>query len=525
MQMPVSESALVESPALAVATAFAPISDAKRVLTPQLSGRDDTLLMLASPHEKHRLGASVFSPTGGEIPDVSASALSALWRALTECRRENLLLSYHDCSDGGLWAAACEMAFAANSGLSLLADTLCGPASETDGGEMNRDALAEGGMQKLAAALFNEEIGVLLEVKRDDAARVLQIFSDTELPKAVQTVGYPVINERRVRVYLSGRAVLNEALDDLRRCWDETSYEICRRRDDVACAEEEHQRDYENDPGLFAKLPQTWKAELPMIGGNRPKIAILREQGLNGQREMAAAFFRAGFDAVDVHMSDLLEGRHRLDKSFQGAALAGGFSFGDVLGAGRGWACGILQDARLAEMFREFFARDDAFVLGVCNGCQALSFLQPLMPLAEKWQFPRFLPNRSKRFEARLAMAEIMDTVSPLLDGMAGAQLPIVVNHGEGRAVFDDEHKTEAPLFLRFTDNHGQTTEAYPFNPNGSVGGKTGFSSPDGRIVLMMPHPERVFRTCQFSWQPHAWKDMTESPWYKIFTNAKRFVA
>ena len=525
MKTPIDKDTAVESPAFAVATAVAPTNDAGSVLTPQLSGQDDTILMLATTgDDRRRLGASIFSPTGGETPDVSAESLRALWQALAQCRQEKMLLSCHDRSDGGLWTTACEMAFAANCGLSLTADALCSPASETDGGEMVKDLLAIGGQQKLAAVLFNEEVGVLLEVKRDDAPRVLQIFAAAGLAKAVQTIGYPLNLERRVRVYLCGQEIINETLSELRQAWDETSYEICRRRDTPACAKAEHERDYDNDPGLFAQPPKDWQPTAPAIIGTRPQVAILREQGINGQREMAAAFHYAGFDAVDIHISDLLTECRSLDKNFQGIAFAGGFSFGDVLGAGRGLACGILRNEHLAEMFKKFFARDNAFVLGVCNGCQALSLLQPLMPQAENWQFPRFLPNQSKRYEARLAMVKIMENTSPLLANMSHSLLPIVVSHGEGLAVFDDTNKTQAPLLMSFTDNHGKPTEAYPYNPNGSAEGKTGFCSPDGRIVLMMPHPERVFRVSQLSWRPPTWKEGM-SPWHKIFTNARRFIA
>ena len=513
-----SDAPTVESPATAAAMAFSPIDNAQRILTPQLSGRTDTLLILAAPSTQQRLGGSVLSLatglyTSAPPPDVEAKTMAAFWRAIAVCHEQNLLLAYHDRADGGLWACACEMAFAANCGVLLVADGLCSTASETDGGA------AVGGRE--IAALFNEEIGALLEVPRESAAAVMKIFADAGLPQAAQTVGYATV-ERRLRIYDGGEKLLDESLDDLWRAWDEVSYEITRRRDAPECAAAEHQRDFADDPGLFARVPFAMDTDAPKYVGTRPRVAILREQGSNGQREMAAAFTRAGFEAVDVAMGDLRAGK-RLD-SFHGLAWCGGFSFGDVLGGGYGWAAGILHEPMLAEMFTEFFARADTFTFGACNGCQSLALLQPLMPAAETWHFPQFLPNHSKRFEARLVLTEILPSPSPLLVNMAGAILPIVSSHAEGRACFNKEsEKEQATAVLRFVDHHGAATEKYPFNPNGTAAGLTGFCSPDGRITLMMPHPERVFRRGQMSWSPPQWNS-DASPWLKLFLNARRFV-
>jgi phosphoribosylformylglycinamidine synthase len=514
----------VESPVMAVATAFVSHENVRRVLTPQLSGRSDTFLMLAAPGELRRLGGSILQQTSATVfadavPDVEPTILAAFLRAVAVCHQKELLLAYHDRSDGGLWACACEMAFAANRGLMLIADGLRGPASQTDGG----DVTVVGGGE--VETFFNEEIGVLLEVPRECAADVLQAFADAGLPNAVQTVGYTVA-DKRVRVYCGGRKLLDEALSDLRQAWDETSYAIARRRDDADCATTEHQRDFDEDTGLFCRLPFTWNGDVqaPAIIGKRPRVAILREQGTNGQREMAAAFTRAGFDAVDLPMGDLRAGR-QLDESFQGLAFCGGFSFGDVLGAGRGWSGGILHNAALAKMFSDFFSRSDTFTLGVCNDCQVLAGLQPLMQDASNWRFPQFERNRSKRFESRLVMVEVLPSPSPLLAGMEGAMLPVVSSHVEGRAAFASSPANikNACAALRFVDNRGEATETYPLNPNGSAGGMTGFCSPDGRVTVMMPHPERVFRCGQLSWSPPEWKGEF-SPWLNIFLNARRFV-
>lgn len=512
----------VESPAMVVATAFAPHADVRQILTPQLSGRTDTFLMLAAPADRRRLGGSIFSQIFGEgqpSPDIDAAAMAALWRAINKCRQRGLLLAYHDCADGGLWASACEMAFAANCGCMLTLDALF-PATDTDGGDAEKDLAAAGARQQTLAALFSEEIGALLEVRESDAPEVLRVFAEAGLPRQLQTIGRPQAS-RRVQIYRGGRKLLDESTGDLHRAWEEVSYEIARRRDNAACAEAEYRRDYEHDRGLFARADFTWKQA---VGKRRPQVAILREQGSNGQREMAAAFDCAGFAAVDVTMADLRGGRRRLDDSFAGVALCGGFSYGDVLGAGRGWAAAILQNPQLADMFAAFFARADTFAFGACNGCQTLAQLHSLMADAGSWRFPDFLQNRSCRFEARLVMAEIISSPSPLFDGMHGAMLPVVSSNAEGRVCFDKAAAVaQAPPVMRFVDSHGTPTVQYPHNPAGGAGGECGFCSPDGRITLTMLHPERSFRCGQLSWYPPDWRD-EHSPWLRMFINARRMV-
>ena len=509
-----------ESPAFPAAAAFAPLTDARKILTPQLSGGADSFLMLVEPSGARRLGGGVFAEISGaqdSPPDIAAAKMRAFWRTVSECHGRGLLAAYHDRSDGGLWAAACEMAFAANCGISLILDGLF-PAAETDGGE-------DGVGGDIEAALFCEEIGALLEVAPQNAAAVLDIFAAAGLGENIQTAGHAGA-DKFMRIYRGGKKLFEMETGALRREWETVSYEIARRRDCAECAAEEYGRDYSAGGGLFARPPKEYgEKETPFfIGGARPQVAVLREQGSNGQREMAAAFTRAGFDAADVPMSDLRAGRRRLDE-FSGLALCGGFSFGDVLGAGRGWAEGVLQNPKLAEMFAAFFAAKNTFTFGACNGCQALSFLRPLAPDSAAWRFPRFVANRSRRFEARFVMAEILKSPSPFFTGMDGAFLPVPSSNAEGRPVFDEDNGGEnmrALPVMRFANGRG-AAETYPDNPSGGEGGLCGFCSPDGRITITMPHPERVFRCGQMSWHPPEWKK-DASPWLQMFINARRFV-
>ena len=509
----------VESPPYPVAAAFAPHDNVERILTPQLCG-GDSFLMLAEPSGTRRLGGGVFAQICGARdlpPDITATQAAAFWRAVAECHARGLLRAYHDRSDGGLWACACEMAFAAGIGVTLVLDSLF-PAAQTDGGETG-DMFSAAGRRRMFAALFNEEAGALLEVAAADAAEVLQIFAAAGMAKQLQTAGR-INDDGRMKIHCGGKKLLDCPLDELRREWDAVSYEVCRRRDDAQCAKEEHEC---ADAGLFARLPesfpQDYRAPGFAIGGARPPVAILREQGSNGQREMAAAFDRAGFSATDIMTSDLRTGRRRLDE-FVGIAMCGGFSFGDVLGAGRGWAEGILQNPMLADMFAAFFADKKTFAFGACNGCQTLSLLQPLMPDSGSWRFPRFVANRSGRFEARLIMAEILPSPSPLFAGMAGAMLPLVSSNAEGRAVWDGDMRAAATL--RFINGDGAPADSYPQNPAGGDG-QCGFCSPDGSITITMPHPERVFRRKQMSWHPPEWQE-DAAPWLQMFCNARRFV-
>ena len=539
-----TERGVVEAPAFATSFAFAPVKDVRNTLTPVLSGRDDTVLMCLKFSKRQRLGASVAARSGRlqppprETPDIDAATFVAGFRAIQQCHREGLILSYHDCSDGGLWATLCEMAFAANRGMDIYAETLIAAAPETDA--KNKDGITHA----VSAALFNEEVAAVLEVPESFVTKVMDIVAAARVTSAadntaaealsVQTVARPKGRTKTVCVYGGGGILVKEKLSDLRKTWEKITNEIAGLRDNTECVNQEASRHYDDDAGLFERLPENFTLEsfhFNIGADKRPKAAILREQGTNGHREMAAAFTHAGFDAVDVTMTDLLEKRITLD-NYKVAAFGGGFSFGDVLGAGRGSAMTIINSA-LREIFSEFFARDDTLSLGVCNGCQTLSYLQPLMPNADKWKFPTFVTNKSRRYEARLVMAEVLRTTSPFFSGMAGLMFPIVTSHGEGRVVFtkDNTAAARATSTMRYVDNNGEKTENYPDNPNGSADGLTGFCSPDGRIALMMPHPERVFRRVQLTMRPRLRCDSNGSvadndeftPWMKIFLNARHF--
>jgi phosphoribosylformylglycinamidine synthase len=381
-----------------------------------------------------------------------------------------------------------------------------------------RIALDELGSDPLRA-LFSEELGAVLQVREGDLDAVLGELQGQGLGECSFLIGAPEQDDRVVFT-LGEREILARSRVELRRAWSETTHRMQALRDDAECADQEQDlRCDPSDPGLNVVIPFDPSADpaAPAAArGARPRLAILREQGVNGQVEMAAAFQRAGFECVDVHMSDLLEGRVSLVE-FRGLAACGGFSYGDVLGGGEGWAKSILFHARAREEFRAFFERSDSFALGVCNGCQMLSNLRELIPGAERW--PRFVRNRSEQFEARLCLVEIGESPSILLRGMAGARLPIVVAHGEGRAEFEGETGIVA---ARFVDNRGTVTEHYPENPNGSPGGITALTTPDGRVTIMMPHPERVFRTVQYSWHPDGWGE--DGPWMRLFRNARLFV-
>jgi phosphoribosylformylglycinamidine synthase len=411
---------------------------------------------------------------------------------------EDLLLAYHDRSDGGLFVCLAEMAFASRGGLSIDLDELC-------------DGSAAGSM----AALFAEELGAVVQVRRSACAAVRTAFQAAGI--AAARIGIP---ERggEIRIDCRGKTIFREPRVNLHRAWSETTYHMQSLRDDPECARQEYERLLDTaDPGLTLTVPFDPAEDIaaPFIaGGALPKIAILREQGVNSQVEMAAAFDRAGFTAVDVHMSDLLAGRVSLS-GFVGAVACGGFSYGDVLGAGKGWARTILFNSRARDEFSAFFARHDSFALGVCNGCQMMSALKSLIPGAEAW--PRFARNASEQFEARFTMVELPESPSLFFTGMAGSRLPIVVSHGEGRAEFDADHeKSRALVAMRYL---GQT---YPHNPNGSPDGIAGLTTVDGRFTILMPHPERVFRTVQMSWHPpHLGED---SPWMRLFRNARKWV-
>jgi phosphoribosylformylglycinamidine synthase len=505
----------VTAPLSLVVSAFAKASDVRRVLTPELR-RDvpDSLLLLVDLGlGQCRLGGSalfqVYSRVGQSPPDLDQPALIAgFFAAIQELSAQGYLLAYHDRSDGGLFTTLCEMAFAGGTGLAI------------DLTAMSGDALR---------LLFNEELGAVLQVRRSELAAIRACFAQHGLQEAVHELGRRA-GGNRVRIVRGDEVLFDQDRAALRALWSGTTHALQRLRDDASCADEEHELRLDlNDPGLSATLSFDPKDDIVRSivrgPGARPRVAILREQGVNGQVEMAAAFDRAGFDAVDVHMSDILSGQIGLSE-FRGLAACGGFSYGDVLGAGEGWAKSILFNTRARSEFTQFFARSDAFALGVCNGCQMLSNLRELVPGAELW--PRFVRNRSEQFEARVCLVEISDSPSILLRGMQGSRLPIAVAHGEGRAEFESDSARAALdasglVGARYVDHFGQVTSHYPENPNGSPGGITGLCNADGRVTLLMPHPERVFRSVQYSWRPREWAE--DAPWLRLFRNARAWVA
>jgi phosphoribosylformylglycinamidine synthase len=387
--------------------------------------------------------------------------------------------------------------------------------------DLGPDALGSQRVDDLGAraALFSEELGALLQTRVAERARVMQRLREAGLAECSHVVGQP--NSRdEIRVTRNGRAIYSNKRDHVQRTWSETTYRMQALRDHPESAREEYDRLIEHDdPGLSMHLTFQEK-DVSISVGKRPRIAILREQGVNGHVEIAAAFDRAGFEALDVHMTDLIAGRASLE-GCKGFAAGGGFSYGDVLGAGQGWAKTILFNERLRRQFERFFARSDAFALGACNGCQMMAALKELIPGAAHW--PAFVRNRSEQFEGRLVMVEVTESPSILFQGMAGSRIPIVTAHGEGRAEFSSNSIDEAIVALRYVDNRGAVTERYPLNPSGSPRGITGLTTADGRFSIVMPHLERVFRTVQMSWAPPGRGE--DSPWMRVFRNAREWVA
>ncbi len=525
-----SETRSVSAPVSLIVTAMAPIGDVGRVLTPQLvTDRDTVLLLIDLGEGRQRMGASalaqVMQQLGNEAPDLDdPSLLVRLADGLARLRAQGDLLAYHDRSDGGLYAAVCEMAFAARCGLAINIDLLTIDPHSADWGDfkIRPEQVAVQRHELTLKALFNEELGVVLQVPAERRDAALATLREAGLSRCTHVIGKPTADDH-VAFYRDGRCIYREPRTALQQAWSRTSHEIARLRDDPQCVDEAFEALGEADPGLSMQLSFDPSDDIaaPMIAtGVRPRVAVLREQGVNGQIEMAAAFDRAGFDTFDVHMTDLASGRHKL-ADFKGLAACGGFSYGDVLGAGTGWARSVLFNARLAELFAVFFAREDSFSLGVCNGCQMLSQLKAIIPGAEDW--PRFVRNRSEQYEARLVMAEVLESPSVLFAGMAGSRAPLVVAHGEGRARFiDDAQRERALAAMRFVTNEGAVAERYPANPNGSPAGLTAFTTADGRATILMPHPERVFRSVQMSWRPPGLGE--DSPWMRMFRNARRWV-
>ncbi|MBI5334556.1 MAG: phosphoribosylformylglycinamidine synthase [Burkholderiales bacterium] len=530
------EARQVTAPVSLIVSAFATLPDVRGTLTPQLrtDAGDTTLILVDLGQGRNRMGGSVLAQVLGQVgdavPDLDDPALlKNLVAAVNALRAQGRILAYHDRSDGGLWAAVCEMAFAGHTGVSLNVDIL---VTEGDG---ISDSRAEYGDSKNWAtqvserrneltlkALFAEELGVVLQVPTAQRNEVMQVLREHGLSRHSHMIGKP--NDRGVvEVWRDTKTVFSAPLQQLQQTWDEVSWRIARLRDNPACADAEHAAvGQPDDPGLHVALTFDPAEDVaaPYLNLAKPRVAILREQGVNSHVEMAYAVAQAGFEAHDVHMTDLQTGRARLD-DFAGLVACGGFSYGDTLGAGEGWARSILFNVKLAEAFAGFFTRPDTFTLGVCNGCQMLAALSSIIPGADAW--PKFTRNKSEQFEARLSLVEVLDSPSIFFAGMAGSRLPIVVSHGEGYPDFSQRGSEQAVLrAMRFVDHHGQPTEAYPFNPNGGAGGLTAVTTADGRFTAMMPHPERVFRNVQMSW---TFGDIAQaSPWMRMFRNARKWV-
>ncbi len=524
------EEKRVRAPVSLIVSAAGAVGDVRRSLTPQLrldAGATDLILIDLSAGRLRLAGsilAQIVGQFGREVPDVEVpSQLLALLTVIRQQAAAGRILAYHDRSDGGLWACAAEMSFAAGCGVRLNIDVLAVDPLALDAGDyrIRAEQLRARRNDAVLRALFSEEPGCLIQIRRDERTIVMDALRAAGLGSCSHVIGSP--NEHDViEAWYDAKPVVAHSRQALLQAWGEVSWRMARLRDDQDCADAEYgglgRRGRLSMSLSFA--PDEDVAASFVARGARPRIAILREQGVNSQHEMAAAFDRAGFAAVDVHMSDLLAGRISL-ADFKGMAACGGFSYGDVLGGGGGWAKTILFHSRLSDEFAAFFARADTFALGVCNGCQMMSQLKSMIPGGRDW--PRFLANRSEQFEARLIMVEVVDSPSIFLGGMAGSRMPIVNAHGEGRAAFDDdEARRQAIVALRYVDATGRATEQYPDNPNGSPDGITGLTTPDGRFTIVMPHPERVRRTVQMSWQPPGLGE--DSPWMRIFRNARRWI-
>ncbi|MES9829728.1 MAG: phosphoribosylformylglycinamidine synthase [Candidatus Thiodiazotropha sp.] len=500
----------VTAPLSLIVSAFAPVMDIRSTQTPMLrsDAGDSDLILIDLGKGKNRLGATALAQVYQQIGHHGADledpdALQRFFALIQELNQNDLILAYHDRSDGGLFTTICEMAFAGRCGVSVEID------------DLGDDDLA---------ILFSEELGAVIQVPHRDTDEVLKMLSDDGLGRCSHVIG-TLNGDDRIEFTRAGKKVLCATRVEFQQAWSETTRQMQALRDNPDCAQEEYDRIAEADPGIQIKLSFDPDEDIasPMVAtGVRPPMAILREQGVNGQLEMAAAFHRAGFECVDVHMSDIIEGRVGLS-GFRGLVACGGFSYGDVLGAGEGWAKSALFNSRARDEFEAFFNRQDTFALGVCNGCQMLSNLHQLIPGADHW--PHFVRNRSEQFEARLVTVEICDTPSILLNGMSGSKVPIVVAHAEGRAEFNDPQHLQGAgklTVMRYLENNGELAGRYPANPNGSPEGIAGLCNKDGRVTIMMPHPERVTRTVQYSWHPDDWDE--DAPWLRLFRNARVWV-
>ena len=549
------EARKVTSPVSLIVSAFATLADVRGTLTPELNTleADTTLILIDLGKGKNRMGGSILAQSlnleGGQVPDLDdPQDLVNLVNAVNALRTQGQILAYHDRSDGGLFACCCEMAFAGHVGVSLNIDMLLLEGdgisdSRMDSGDSKNWALQVGARREelTLKALFNEELGAVIQVRTESRNDVMQTLRQHGVSKFSHFVGKTrpqhaalEAGKGEVQVWRDTKAVFKARLQDLHQVWDAVSWKICQQRDNPEGADAEHASTGDpTDPGLHIFLPRGLlplplgegrgegsPASAPALMLSRPRVAVLREQGVNSHVEMAYALSLAGFEACDVHMTDLQSGRARL-ADFKGAVACGGFSYGDTLGAGVGWARSITFNPLLADQFKAFFARPDTFALGVCNGCQMFAELAGIIPGAEAW--PRFTTNQSERFEARLSMVEVLASPSMLFAGMAGSRLPIAVAHGEGYANFDRRGDADQVIAaMRFTDNHGLPTEAYPANPNGSVGGLTAVTTADGRFTAMMPHPERVFRNIQMSWTSQ--DESNFSPWMQLWHNARKWI-
>ncbi|OSI36674.1 phosphoribosylformylglycinamidine synthase [Neisseria dumasiana] len=520
----------VTSPLSLIITGFAPVQDVRKTVTPELKNTADSVLLAVDlGFGKARMGGSalsqVYNDMAGEAPDIEAGRLKAFYQVIQQLVAENKLLAYHDRSDGGLFATLAEMAFAGRVGLDIDLTKMHMQLVDRE----KRDSSDEDAIR----LLFNEELGAVLQIHREDIEYIQSIFTKHQLHEAVQELG-GLNSEDKIRINIFRRmtavkprdGIFNESRLELQQTWQKTGYQIQRLRDNPECADSEFALLEDNQrSALFADLKFDLKEDIaaPFIAsGAKPKIAVLREQGVNGQVEMAAAFTRAGFDAYDVHMSDLMAGRVKL-ADFHMLAACGGFSYGDVLGAGEGWAKSILFHPELRDRFSAFFERGDTLTLGVCNGCQMVSNLAEIIPGTQGW--PKFKRNQSEQFEARLSMVNVPKSPSLILAEMQGSSLPVVVSHGEGRADFahiGGKISDGLNIALQYVDGLGAVTQTYPLNPNGSPLGIAGVTNADGRVTIMMPHPERVYRTAQMSWHPDDWQNSELSGWYRMFAGARK---
>jgi len=510
----------VTSPMSLIITAFGAVEDIRKTVTPELriDQGDTRIVSIDLSKGKQRLGGSclaqVYKHLGNETPDVdSPETLKGFFNAMQTLVRDEKLIAYHDISDGGLFTTVVEMAFAGHTGVDINLTEF----TSTSGNDID--------------VLFNEELGAVIQIRENDADAVNAILAEYGILDCCTDIGR-INNEDTLRFSRDGEVVLENSRTYYRTTWAQTTYRMQSLRDNPECAQQEHDVKFDTeDPGLSAELTFDINEDIvakliaqDALKGSNPKIAILREQGVNSHVEMAAAFDRAGFVAIDVHMSDILSGRTDL-ADFNGLVACGGFSYGDVLGAGEGWAKSILFNKDAKAMFKAFFERENTFTLGVCNGCQMLSNLKEIIPGSEAW--PHFVQNKSERFEARFSLVEIQESPSVLFKGMEGSRMPIAVSHGEGHAEFSSEEaigeaNDSGTVSMRYVDNYGQVTETYPANPNGSPDGITALTTTDGRVTIMMPHPERVFRTVANSWHPDEWQE--DSPWVRMFRNARAFI-